>query len=363
MKGMSAGGMDMDLAEKIKEKGLELGYTHVGITSADDFPEYEQELLSREDYSIWTDSETSRFYGRSDLSAASRPRSYYPQAKSIICATFGYSQYLYPEELTRYVARAYLCRAYGPLPDSSAGVRFTEFKRYIKSLGIGIYEGDMELPQRLSCARAGIITYGKNNFAYTKEDGSFNILYTILVDTELPIDEPTIRQDCPENCTLCIDACPSHAILRPTRLHPQNCMVHNNQLPIGLLPKERRDFLGLHFHGCDVCQLACPRNQAVLKRANRKDPLLEVLKDKFDLEKVLLMDDDYYQEVVRPIMFNYIHDMNVFRRNAAIALGSTGDPSHIPALQKAMEEYDCEEVRDAAQWAIDRLSGQDAPQQ
>ena len=40
----------MNIAEKIKHKGLELGFTHVGINSADDFVEYGEELLGREDY-------------------------------------------------------------------------------------------------------------------------------------------------------------------------------------------------------------------------------------------------------------------------------------------------------------------------
>jgi len=54
-------------------------------------------------------------------------------------------------------------------------------------------------------------------------------------------------------------------------------------------------------------------------------------------------------------MYNYIHDMDTFRRNAAIALGNTGDPSHIPALKKALENEN-PLVQDAAQWAIDQLS-------
>lgn len=344
----------MNIAEKIKQKGLELGYTHVGITSADDFPEYEEELLGREDYEIWTEKDRTKYPGRTNLRAACRPRSFYPEGKSIICATWGYSQYVYPEELTPYVARAYLCRAYVPQAESAAGIRANEFRRYIKSLGIGIYEGEQEIPDRMACARAGIITYGKNNFAYTKEDGSFNILYTFLVDRELPCDEPTIRRDCPEQCRLCIDACPTHAILAPGRLHPQHCMMNNNQLPMGKLPQERWDMLGVHIHGCDDCQVACPRNRAVLSRANRKDPLLELLKSKFDLEQILLLTDEYYEEVVRPIMYNYIRDLNIFRRNAAIALGNSNDPSHIPALKKALA-FDCEGVREAAQWAIEKL--------
>lgn len=131
-------------------------------------------------------------------------------------------------------------------------------------------------------------------------------------------------------------------------------MMNNNQLPMGQLPRERWDMLGMHIHGCDECQIACPRNKAVLARANRKDPLLEVLKDKFDLEQILLLTDEYYEEVVRPIMYNYIRDRNLFRRNAAIALGNSKDPSHIPALKKALS-FDCEGVREAAQWAIEKL--------
>lgn len=345
----------MDLTEKIKQKGLELGFSHVGITTADNFPEYEAEIRSREDYAMWTDDDRSKYPGRSYLSMAAQPKKFYPQGKSIICATYGYGSYLYPEELTKYVARAYLSRSYVPLDDMQAGIRLREFKRYIKSLGIEMYEGEHELPQRAACARAGIITYGKNNFAYTNEDGSFNILYTFLVDTELAYDTPTVRCDCPSNCTKCIDACPTQAIIRAGRLAPKDCAMNLHQMPVGDFPQQLWDKFGTRIHGCDECQLACPRNQAVIKKAAHKDMLLENLKDKFDLEKVLMLDADYYEEVVKPVMFNYIRDMNIFRRNAAIALGNTGDAAHLPALRKALEMYDNAELQKAVQWAIGRI--------
>lgn len=92
----------MNLTRKIKQKGLELGYTHVGVTTADDFTEYEAELLSRPDYEMWTTTDRAKYPGRSYLSMAAHPKEFYPAGKSIICATFGYSQYQYPEELTPY---------------------------------------------------------------------------------------------------------------------------------------------------------------------------------------------------------------------------------------------------------------------
>ena len=345
----------MTTAEKIKRKGLELGFTHVGIAAADDFTDYAEELESRPDYELWTDKDRSKYPNRSYLSAAAYPKRYYPEGKSIVCATWGYSQWLYPEELTAHVARAYLCRSYVPQAHDAAGIRLAEFKRFIWGLGIGIYEGEHEVPDRAACARAGIITYGKNNFAYTEEDGSFNILTALLVDTELDYDTPTVRCDCPPGCQRCMEACPAGAILEAGRLHPQNCAMYWHQISMGKFDQDRWDKFGVRIHGCDECQLECPRNQAVLKRAARRDPFLEVLKEEFDLGKVLLMDEAYYEAVVRPVMYNYIRDLDIFRRNAAIAIGNSGDRRYIPALEKAMQ-YENEELRRAVRWALDRLS-------
>ena len=344
----------MNVSDKIKAKGLEIGFTHVGITTMADFPDYERELVSRDDYEIWHTEDRSKYPGRSDLRSAAHPKKFYPEGKAIICATFGYSQYAYPTELTECIARAYLSRAYVPQLESQAGVRVSEFRRYIKSLGINIYDGDYEIPERAACARAGIITYGKNNFAYTKEDGSFNILYTFLVDKELDAVEENPRCECPDNCTKCIDACPSSAILRAGRLAPRNCAMNIHQSPVADIPEDLWDKFNQRIHGCDECQLACPRNQGALKKANRKDMFLEDLKEKFDLEKVLLMDEEYYEDAVKPIMYNYIRDMDIFRRNAALALGNSGDKGHIPALEKA-KEYGNPELNRVLDWAIKRL--------
>ena len=47
-------------------------------------------------------------------------------------------------------------------------------------------------------------------------------------------------------------------------------------------------------------------------------------------------------------------ELNLFRRNAAIAMGNSGEPSYIPDLKKVLNN-DNAQVRDAAQWAIDKL--------
>lgn len=336
------------LTKRIKLKALELGFSSVGCAPCEDFADYAAELNSRPDYTPWINSP-----GTSYLLDGCFPSQYYPEGKSIICCTYGFGDIDFPEELTRHIGRAYLARAYRPTAQSMAGRRVTAFQEYIKSLGVGLYEGGIDVPQRMACARAGIVTYGKNNFARTEEDGTFIILYTYLVDAELEYGTPTIESPCPERCTLCIDKCPMDAIAGPARLQPMRCVLKCNLAP--QIDPSLRDALEERIHGCDVCQEVCPRNRAVMKRASRKDPFIEQLRHDFDLEKILLLDDDYYRDVVYPIMYNYITDMNVFRRNAAIALGNSGDAAHIPALEHAITAYPDGIVAEAAQWAIDKL--------
>ncbi|MGM9531381.1 epoxyqueuosine reductase [Intestinibacter sp.] len=339
-----------ELTKKIKMKALELGFSKVGITTADPFLDYEKELLSRRDYDGWINAPIAKYLGK-----GLRPREIWKEAKSIVCTVYAYGHVKYPEELTKHVGRAYLSRSYLPLPDSSCGLRVNNLIEYIESLGCNVYKGEIDIPNRMACARAGIITYGKNNFAYTEEDGSFIILYTIMVDTELEYDEPTIECNCPPNCHKCIDACPNHAILKPGRLHPQSCTLMNHIFDGGFL-EDVRDGMGTYIHGCDICQEVCPRNKHVLEKAERKDPFLEELKKDFDLEKILFLDEKYYEDVVHPIMYNYIRNFDVFRKNAAIAIGNTGDKSYIPALEKAIEMYDNPVVQEAAKWAIEKIS-------
>lgn len=337
------------LTKKIKMKGLELGFAKVGITTADDFTEYEAEIRSRPDYDLWVNTKRGAYLG-----TGSRPRSFYPDGKSIVCAVYSFADIQFPEELDRHVGRAYLSRSYLPLSDSACGLRVKEFARYLESMGCHIYRGDIDVPNRMACARAGVVSYGKNNFAYTDEDGSFIILYTFLIDKELDYDAPTIECKCPPNCRACMDACPTKAIVAPGRLHPQHCLLYNHVLK-GHIPDEIRDSIGSYIHGCDICQKACPRNKKVLTSASRKDMFLEELKTHFDLERILLMDNDYYCDVVNPIMYNYIQDMDLFRRNAAIALGNSGDTSHLSVLRKALQ-YPSPLVREGVEWAIEKLS-------
>ena len=89
------------------------------------------------------------------------------------------------------------------------------------------------------------------------------------------------------------------------------------------------------------------------------DEFLEKKAGEFELTKLLNLTEEYYQKVVRPLTYNYIRDKKYFQRNAAIALGNTGDPAFVPDLAKAMEEPE-DLVRAYAAWALGRIGGNKA---
>lgn len=334
--------------DSIIQKGLELGFSNVGFAEVRDYPEYLDEANSRKNYGIFIDNDAL-------ISRLSKTKTLNPWAKSIVCATLGFSSIDYPKNLLRSVARTYLARVYSPLPGTEHAAQIEDFASYIESLGIRVDRNQFNLPQRIACAEAGITTFGNNNFAYTEQDGSFTILVSFLIDRELDTKDPKIINDCPPDCMICMNTCPTGAITGPRKLDLAKCILFNNQRFSPGAQEEIWDEMGLHIHGCDVCQAVCPRNSDALANACEKDAFLEQLSKEFDLEKILFLDEAYYEEVVRPIMYNYIKDFDIFRRNAAIALGNSGDALHLPALRKARLEYTEPHVLAAIDWAIDRL--------
>lgn len=338
---------EKELTSKIKNKALELGFAKVGITIADDFSEYAEELEKRSPvYDRWISRPLGPYKG-------AHPRSFMPEAKSIVCVIDDYSGIAYPQKLTKSVGRIYLSRLYMAVPDSLNGVRLASFRDFLRENGCKVDDSGTSLPLRAACSRAGIITYGCNNFAYAEGYGSFIVLNAFLIDTELEYDAPTIERSCPPSCHKCIDACPTGALISSGRLLPQNCLLfrHIGSEPI---PEEIREANGIRIHGCDACQEVCPRNKKPIADARRHDPFLEVLAEEFDLEKVLLLDIDYYQRVIQPIMYHYIHDLSLFQRNAAIAIGNSGNTSYIPALEKALKICEAS-VRVYVVWALEKL--------
>jgi epoxyqueuosine reductase len=347
----------MSLTNDIKDYALDLGYSRVGITSAEGFPDYAAELQSRYDMYRWY-IESPR---RPILGAI--PRKIMPLARSIISLAYDYAGRSFPENLTGRVGRLYQARCYNAPEERINGARPRLMREFLEKAGCRVGWG-IVIPERLAAARAGIVTYGKNCFAFSEGIGSFIVLTSFVVDTALDFDEPTLEMKCPPKCTACMDACPTKAIYEPLKMNPQRCIAFNTFWTQDGVPgsasriaPEIREKMGTWIHGCDICQEVCPRNQRRLKAKLPPDPFLEKIARDFDLIQLLDLSGEFYRTRVQPLMYNYIRERRYFQRNAAIAMGNSGDPWFVPALAQALKDPE-ELVRGYAAWAIGRIGGE-----
>lgn len=346
----------MSLTQDIKDFALDIGYHHVGVTSAESFTDHIEEVRSRGSiYDFYVQDPRNLLLG-------AEPKSIMPSARSVISMTWDYAQKAFPESLVGTIGRIYQARCYYAPKHRINGARYKLMSDFLRRAGCEV-GGGILVPERRAGARAGITTFGKNNFAYGKKTGSFILLSAFVVDKELEYDSPTYEVKCPTDCTACMDACPTGAIYEPLKLDPRRCIAFNawwtqdgRPCVTSDIPPEIREKMGTRVHGCDVCQEACPRNSAKLKAKLPEDPFLAQLAEEFSLPKMLEMSDRFFERIVQPIMYNYIKDRRYFQRNAAIALGNTGDPEHIPALTRAMKDPE-DLVRGYSAWALGRIGG------
>jgi epoxyqueuosine reductase len=96
-----------------------------------------------------------------------------------------------------------------------------------------------------------------------------------------------------------------------------------------------------------------------LKAVLPPDEYLTKIAKGFDLAKLLKLPDEFFTKTVQSLMYNYISEKKYFRRNAAIAIGNTGDSPFIPVLGESMEEADGM-VRGYVAWALGKIGGSQA---
>ena len=256
----------MSLTEEIKDFALDLGYSRVGFTSADGFPEYVKMLKSRYDMYAWF------IEGNRRPLAGARPKNTLPSAKSLIALVYDYSKEAFPEELTGKIGRLYLARCSGPREHRINEARYQLMREFLERNGCSVAAGT-SVPARLAGARAGVATYGNNTFAYADGIGSFIVLRFFMVNAELDHDEPTVEVACPSNCKACVEACPTGAIYEPLKMDPLRCIAFCSyhardgawQGVTSSIPPEIREKMGSWIYGCDICQEVCPHNQKRLK--------------------------------------------------------------------------------------------------
>ena len=209
--------------------------------------------------------------------------------------------------------------------------------------------------ERVYAQHAGLGWIGKNTCLINPEVGSWVFLSAIICNIALEPDAPSL--DRCGSCTLCLDACPTGALVEPGVLDSTRCLSYLTIELRGNIPVALRAGLGEHAYGCDICQEVCPWNLAPSTGVSQ-DPawqarqglaaprLLELWNRTDDGLRVLLKGSAMKRAGVKRL-----------RRNLAVAIGNSGDPAAADALLQ-QQEPTCAQplVVEHVAWAVEKLT-------
>ncbi len=108
-------------------------------------------------------------------------------------------------------------------------------------------------------AKSGLGWIGKNSNLLTKQVGSFYFIAELIVDIDLEYDYATTNH-CGD-CTACIDACPTEAIVAPYVVDGSKCISYFTIELKDNIPIEMKGKFNDWAFGCDICQDVCPWNK------------------------------------------------------------------------------------------------------
>src|SRR5271169_2635099 len=205
--------------------------------------------------------------------------------------------------------------------------------------------------ERVFAKYAGVGWIGKNTCIINQKKGSWLFLGVILTSLELAPDLPA--PDRCGTCTRCIEACPTDAILAPYQLDSNKCISYLTIEKRGSIPEDLRAGMGHHIFGCDICQDVCPWNRkAPASTTPEFQPRPGLVNP--DLDWLAEMSVEEFSETFRGSPIRRTKRSGL-RRNAAIAMGNSGNKAFVSQLDQLAADED-ESVSESARWARTRLS-------
>jgi len=358
----------MSLAAQIKELGEEIGLDIIRITNAESFPEAEKHIIESVGKGYIPENE---YYPSGNILVRPNqpnlnkirkrcnPKNILKRAKSIISVAQGYLI----EETEDIQDKN---QPLGEIAKYDIGNFYYDVKLKLKKIVDFInQETDFKyksknkscyisLTEKPIARRSGVGWYGKNGIIITERFGSWVVLGEIITELELGIDEP-LQRDC-SDCTICIDSCPTKAMVSPYVIDRTKCLQFISERPMNV-PLTFREKWEDRLYGCTTCQEVCPQNRKVIPKKYKPEygyigskipliPLLQITEEKFQSYFA------YNQIAMRP--------KEAIKRNAVLALGNIGDPRAVVPLIKVLQENDNLMIRRHTAWALGKIRGEKA---
>ncbi|SDG29473.1 epoxyqueuosine reductase [Duganella sp. OV458] len=363
-----------ELALSIKRWGVELGFAEIRITDVD---------LSHAEAGLqaWLDA---GMHGEMDYMAShgmkrARPAELVPGTIRVVSARMNYL----PRDTQTEGEHDWRDREAARLADPGAAVisvyaRGRDYHKVLRArlqqladkvkaeigdFGYRVFTDSAPVMELPLAEKAGLGWRGKHTLLLSRTAGSMFFMGEFLVDLPLPVDEPT-GAHCGQ-CSSCITACPTQAILGPGKLDARRCISYLTIELKNAIPLEMRPLIGNRVYGCDDCQTACPWNKfaqrAVLPDFDERHGLGSASM----IELFAWSEEEFNRNMEGSPIRRIGHER--WLRNIAVGLGNAaaagarGDAAIVAAL-RARREHPSDLVREHVAWALaQHQDGDSAP--
>ncbi len=325
----------MSLADQIKDVALGMGFDAIGITCASpldhaDGPPYNK--LS------WLEKSWEKRF---------EPQSLLANAKSVICLAIKQSTLDISYISKHAVGRDYHLKVREMLENL-----WEEISKLAPGSECKICIDSSPIAEKPYAVNAGIGWQGKNSLLILPNKGSYYFLGEIITNIDLTPDNPCTRS-C-GNCSICIDSCPTKAIVSPGVIDQGRCIAYQTIENKGPIPMEIRPFVK-SIYGCDICQEGCPfnsnQNPVASNRKNGKFNNLNNLK----LADVLYLSKNDFEKHFKDTVLERV-GLQRLKRNVCVVLGNTNFPGAMEALTYFVKHGD-DLVKEHAMWALQCKTG------
>ncbi len=274
------------LTNFIKDKSLSIGFSKVGISKVKYYEEDKKYLDNWIDKNYhakmnWMTNNTEK---RTNIS------NYYNESKSVISVAINY----FNGNSTREDYAAPFISNYASGKDYHIVIK-SKLKELLEGINQidntinGYYCVDTSpIMEKAWAQRSGIGWIGKHTNLITREFGSWVFLGELIINKELKYDN-AFTDDLCGTCNLCIDECPTEAIVAPYQLDANKCISYVTIEHKGEFEKNNLINLNDWIFGCDVCQDVCPWNV--------KFSEMTLEKDFFDEHSIKEKDYNYWENL------------------------------------------------------------------
>ena len=300
-----------ELTPTIKRLAVEAGFQRVGIAPVD-------ADLQAGSFAEWL---AAGYHGEMDYLARNVAKRHSPAdlvegAQSVICLAVSYAPAAEPTG-DAFIARYARGRDYHRLLKKRAHGLMDQLREIEPSFDGRAFVDTGPLAERAVAAAAGLGWIGRNGCLIAPGLGSYVLLTEIVCNLALQPDAP-MQPQCGD-CSACVDACPTGALLGEGLLDARRCRSYLTIEHRGEIASDLHPLMGNCVFGCDVCQEACPHNKDVPAGDPELSHPRDVLRG-LTVEGVLDWTESEWDAATRGSAMRRA-TLEMFRRNARLAGG------------------------------------------